>query len=299
MTETHTLEEFYQSKFNWIPDNLKTDVGHFNVFKIDDFIGDNPKPVPYNRRQYYKISLLKGKRIFHYAHKSVEVQQYCLQFASPQIPYNWEYLSTEQSGCFCVFTSDFFVQFGNLKTYEVFQPNGTHIFELTEEQFIAFKPIFDRMFNEIESDYKYKYDVLRTLILDILHQAMKMQPAMSVRNHDSNASQRIAILFLELLERQFPIEDLQQRFQLRSASDYADQLAIHVNHLNKSLKEITGKSTSDIIAERVIQEAKMLLKNSHWNISEIAYSLGFNEVTHFINFFKKKLSLTPLKFRND
>jgi AraC-like DNA-binding protein len=58
------------------------------------------------------------------------------------------------------------------------------------------------------------------------------------------------------------------------------------------------KTTSQIIAGHILQEAKILLKHSPRNVSEIAYALGFNEVTHFNNFFKKHVQLSPLKFRN-
>ncbi|MCK9640187.1 MAG: helix-turn-helix domain-containing protein [Prolixibacteraceae bacterium] len=53
-----------------------------------------------------------------------------------------------------------------------------------------------------------------------------------------------------------------------------------------------------LLAEHILQEAKILLKHSAWTVSEIAYSLGFTEVTHFNNFFKKQVQLSPLKFRN-
>jgi AraC-like DNA-binding protein len=76
------------------------------------------------------------------------------------------------------------------------------------------------------------------------------------------------------------------------------QLNVHVNHLNRAIKETTEKTTSQIIAERILRESKILLKHSAWNVSEIAYALGFTEVTHFNNFFKKHVQLSPLKFRN-
>ena len=47
-----------------------------------------------------------------------------------------------------------------------------------------------------------------------------------------------------------------------------------------------------------LQESKILLKHSPWNVSEIAYALGFTETTHFNNFFKKHAQLSLLKFRN-
>ena len=119
-----------------------------------------------------------------------------------------------------------------------------------------------------------------------------------IDKHPVNASQRISTLFLELLERQFPIDDNHQAVSLRAASEYANQLNVHVNHLNRAVKETTQKTTSQIIAERILQEAKILLKHSTWNVSEIAFALGFTEVSHFNNFFKKQVRLSPLKFRN-
>ena len=36
MSKTQTLEEFYQQKIHWLPENLRQDIGHFNVFRLDD-----------------------------------------------------------------------------------------------------------------------------------------------------------------------------------------------------------------------------------------------------------------------
>ncbi|PIF33227.1 AraC family transcriptional regulator [Flavobacterium sp. 9] len=297
MDKLETIEDFYRKKLLFMPDNLKKEIGHFNVFVLDDFVGCSAKPIPYSRRDYFKISLIVGKNKVHYADKVVEIEKQALFFANPQIPYNWEQLDEQQSGFFCVFTEAFFHQFGNLKEYPVFKPNGSPVFAIDDEQVERIKGIFKQMMTEINSDYTYKYDVLRNLVFDLIHSAMKMQPAnISVTQH-SNASSRISSLFLELLERQFPIENSRQRFGLRSAADFADQLTIHVNHLNRALKETTQKTTSEIIAERILQEAKILLKHTDWNISEIAYSLGFEEPTHFNNFFKKNIQITPRQFR--
>jgi AraC-like DNA-binding protein len=126
---------------------------------------------------------------------------------------------------------------------------------------------------------------------------MKMQPASTSLYSGSNASTRISSLFMELLERQFPIESTVQQISLQSPSDFASQLSVHVNHLNRALRENTGKTTSKIIAERVTQEARSLLLHTNWNVSEIAWSLGFEESSHFINFFKKNTSLSPGAFR--
>jgi AraC family transcriptional activator of pobA len=74
-------------------------------------------------------------------------------------------------------------------------------------------------------------------------------------------------------------------------------LSVHVNHLNKVLKDVTGHTTTEIISNRVVQEAKLLLKQTNWNIAEISYMLGYDDLSHFSNFFKKQTSFTPAAFR--
>ena len=297
MRKTLKLEEFYAEKFNWIPENIKTEIGHFNVFRIDEFSGARPKPMPYSRKDYYKISLILGKSKVHYAHKVVEIEERGLLFASPQIPYNWEQIDEQLSGYFCIFTESFFSKFANLGKYPVFQPDGNQIFNLSADNCAEISKVFERMFAEINSAYEFKYDILRNMVSELIHTALKLNPTRHSSHYQNNASERITSLFLELLERQFPIENTRQQIQVKTAGQFASQLNIHVNHLNRALKEVTGKSTSSIIAERISQEAKILLSHTTWDISEIAHSLGYVETPHFSNFFKKQTTLSPLQYR--
>jgi AraC family transcriptional regulator, transcriptional activator of pobA len=298
MEKIETLEEFYKRKFDWIPDTIRNEIGHFNVFEHEPIEIGKTKPIPYKRRDFYKIMLVVGNIDMNYADKVVSIKKQALFFSNPQIPYNCEYLERIEEGYYCIFNQHFFHKFGELHHYSVFQPTGNHVFELTDEQVAHIKPFYQKMFAEINSDYVHKYDVLRNLVFELLHFAMKMQPSSQFDKQPVNASQRISTLFLELLERQFPIDENHPSVNLRSASDFANQLNIHVNHLNRAIKETTEKTTTQIIAERILQEAKIMLKQSNWNVSEIAYALGFTEVTHFNNFFKKHTQINPSQFRH-
>ena len=298
MERPESLEEFYRRKATWIPENLRNEIGHFNVFRHEPVEPGKSNPLPYRRRDFYKIMLVVGDIDMQYADKVITIKKQALFFSNPQIPYQCGNLERIKDGFYCIFNQHFFPQFSDIKQYSVFQPNGEHVFELTDEQVPQIQRIYERMFEEIKSGYIHKYDVLRNLVFELLHFAMKMQPSTNFDRHQINASQRISTLFMELLERQFPIEENHPRVSLRSASDFAQQLNIHVNHLNRAVKDTTRKTTSQIIAERILQEAKILLKHSQWNVSEIAYALGFTEVTHFNNFFKKHVEVSPVKFRN-
>jgi AraC family transcriptional regulator, transcriptional activator of pobA len=108
---------------------------------------------------------------------------------------------------------------------------------------------------------------------------------------------RLSNHFKELLEGQFPILSPGYKMLLRHPAEFADALFVHVNHLNRSLKEVTEKTTSQLIADRIFLEAKILLQNTEWNINEIAWCLGFEDLAHFIKFFKKNAGTTPSGLR--
>jgi AraC family transcriptional activator of pobA len=297
-----TLEEFYKETAALIPEGINKEIGHFNVFKIDDLLIRTAKKgaMPYNRRAYYKISMIRGHNKAEYADKVIEIEKNALLFATPKIPYNYVPQDENQSGYFCIFTDEFLVPAKSgviLDDLPIFQPGGYPIFQLKNEEIEDITYIFKKMHKELSSDYAYKYDLLRNYVLELIHYGQKLQPATALYPSHT-ASARVSSLFIELLERQFPIESPHQKLSLRTAKDYADRLSVHVNHLNKVLKENIGKTTTDIITGRIIQEAKILLKQTDWNISEIAYCLGFEQVAHFSNFFRKQTTLAPVAFRS-
>jgi AraC family transcriptional activator of pobA len=298
MEKVESLEDFYKRKFDWMPENIRNEIGHFNVFSHEAAEEGKTKLLPYKRRDFHKIMFVRGDIEMCYADKVVAIKKQALFFSNPQIPYKCGNLERIEEGVYCIFNNNFFLKYGDLSQYSVFQPTGNRVFELTDEQAEQVRAIYQKMNDEIKSNYAFKYDVLRNLVFELIHFAMKMQPISAQDKTQINASQRISALFLELLERQFPIDENHPSINLRSASDFANQLNVHVNHLNRAVKETTQKTTTQLIAERFLQEAKIMLKHSKWNVSEIAYALGFTEVTHFNNFFKKHVGTNPVKFRN-
>lgn len=297
MANVEKIEDFCHAKLGWLPDQLDGGIGHFNVFNLKPFSGENAKPVPYKQRDFYKITLIQGQAEVHYADKSVKVLKQALTFSNPLIPYKWEGLAHVTGGFFCIFNQAFFRQFGSLTDYSIFKPGGMHVFEISDAQLELVHAHFQRMTEEIKSEYIHKDDVLRTIVFELLHMAMKMQPSNVQESQNGNAAHRIAVLFSDLLERQFPIDSTHPAIALKTASDFAKQLNLHVNSLNRAVKEVKGKTTTEIIGERTMQEAKVLLKHTDMSVSEIAYCLGYSEPTHFNAFFKKHARLSPAQFR--
>ncbi len=305
-----SIKEFYKEILGqngshldyFLESNGNAELGHFNVFETEKFYfsGNKKSEMTYNRRLYYKISLIKGKNLVEYADKTVLIEQQGILFATPRIPYRYTPQNKEQSGFFCVFTKEFISKSKTgllIDELPIYQPNSDFVYQLNDEQFLAIAVIFKKMDAELSSDYAFKYDLLRNYVLELIHTGQKLKPMKST-DTATNAASRISSLFIELLERQFPIENEAQAIQLKTPIDFAKVLGIHINHLNKVLNETTGKSTTEIVNGRIAEEAKILLKQTQWNVSEIAFALGFDEVAHFSNFFKKQTQLSPLKYRN-
>jgi len=268
----------------------------FNVFQIES---DSNAMRIYSRKDFYKICLTTGKSIVHYADRSFETDGTVLFFGNPHIPYSWETVSISYTGYTCLFSEDFLKlsdRSESLQQSPLFKIGGTPILNITDKQREFLSTIFQKMIEEQQTNYTYKDDLIRNYINLIIHEAMKLQPSENYDQH-KNAASRITSVFLELLERQFPIESTDRPLQLKTAQDYAKNLNVHVNYLNRAVKEVTGKPTTAHISERIISEAKALLQHTDWNSADIAYALGFEYPTYFNNYFKRLTGTNPKSLR--
>jgi AraC family transcriptional activator of pobA len=303
------LAEFYQEVTTCtgaelstlLPSGIQQEVGHFNVFSIADLWQvDRAAPsAPYQCRSFYKISLLNGRSRLDYLNSTIDLVGPALVFSTPKISHQWLPQGRAQTGHFCVFTAEFLRPISSgvvLDELPIFKADGFPVFQLSAAEAARAETVFQRMQDEIASDYAYKYDLLRTYALELIHLGQKRQPATALHPAHS-APARLTSRFVELLEQQFPLENPQQQLRLRTPTDYADRLAVHVNHLNKVLKETTGRTTTALIMGRIAQEAQALLRQTHWTMAEIADSLGFTDVAHFAHFFKRQAAVAPGAYR--
>ena len=103
--------------------------------------------------------------------------------------------------------------------------------------------------------------------------------------------------FLKLVDDH--VNDLlnQKAHKRFSASDFAALLFIAPRHLTNTTKLTIHKSPCDVMEERLLLEAQLLLKNTTVTVAEIAYRFGYSDSTNFIKFFKGMYGKTPLQYR--
>jgi AraC family transcriptional regulator, transcriptional activator of pobA len=176
------------------------------------------------------------------------------------------------------------------KQFPFLDYSGIPFFELTENEAQEVEDLFFKIDNEIkqrQAGLKQSIQLYINLILIAANRSYirqnlskKLEPT-----KDSNILTR----FKKLVSQYFITK--------RQVADYAQLLTITPNHLNKIIKEQTGRTASDFITDMILMEAKALLKHTELSISEIAYQLDFTDPSHFNKFFKKGTEHTPLQYR--
>lgn len=300
MKHTESLHDYYTFTNKEVPKDLLCRgkvMSHFNVLKRSNC----SVTLPFVRRDYYKICLLDDEALLQTANQKIRIDRPSIFFSNPEIDYGWQTVSEKQKGYICLFNDGYLsneLKSALRKLNSLFKVGSYPFLFLQREEFDLFCLYFERLQDEYNSSFEYKKEVIQNLLQLIIYLGIKIQRRHVPAVKEIASTDRVVNQFMQLLERQFPVDSPQNPIQLKTPADFAVQLHVHVNHLNHCLKAQLGKSTTQLINERIIAEAIDLLQHSDWNISQIAESLGFDYLQHFTYFFKKHVAATPTTYRN-
>ena len=82
-----------------------------------------------------------------------------------------------------------------------------------------------------------------------------------------------------------------------SMADYAMALGVSPTHLTRAVKSATGRTAADLLTERIVFEARVLLRDTAEPARAIAAHLGFGSAPYFTRFIRKHTGLPPSKLR--
>ena len=174
-----------------------------------------------------------------------------------------------------------------LKDFEFLRVWGNPKISLGEQISGFIRQLSERILLDYEANGLKNRDIIRSNLIALLCEVNGVYKASSDTSHLKAVD--ISNKFRELLFTHIRSKHL--------VSDYASMLNITANHLNKSVKGVTGKSPTKWIDEAIVLEAKVLLYQSSLSISEIATEVGLLDQSYFSRLFKKYEGTTPLQFR--
>lgn len=153
--------------------------------------------------------------------------------------------------------------------------------EEQERMEILFKQISAEAVSGLEYSTALIQSEINTLLLDL--------ERIGLDKRRYTALPDLLLKYRMLVEKQYTATRLVQK--------YAGQLGVSANYLNVLVRKYLGKSALNLINERVILEIKRRLLRTEKGVSEIAYDLGFDELSYFSRFFKRHTGMTPIAFR--
>jgi AraC family transcriptional regulator, transcriptional activator of pobA len=201
----------------------------------------------------------------------------------------------DYEGVLIAFTGHFFMSEDKGDMHVLEQPfleNGTdQIILLREEDRLTLSNYIKGIFavkNKTENPHRYK--IVRNLLASIIYELSALYP-FGKNAFDIPVSHTGNILkgFEKLLNIHFKKQ--------HNVRFYADRLYVTPGYLSELLKERRGKNASELIREKLLLEAQILLKTTSENIYKISAQLNFSNAASFIRFFKHHTDLPPAKYR--
>lgn len=266
----------------------------FYVNNLFDHIQANKTKItkPHKHNSYLCVLFTKGAGTHEIDFNTYDVKPGDLFVISPGKTHHWE-LSDDVDGFVFTHTKDFYdlhYSHNSITSFPFFQSvQNSPLIELEKNRSIEIIPFFEALLSEYKSQELLKHEILVSY-LDILYAKLSRiylkKETAKIVNHNLY-SQKFKE-FEQLIEKHF--------IQEKSPSRYAELMHISTKHLNRITQSVIGKTTSEVILDRIILEAKRIMLHTTKSFSEIAIGLGYDDYAYFSRLFKQKTSLTPSQF---
>jgi len=279
-------------------DNFSSPERKSQQFQVEVFDANRHFAVKYpHRHDFFEVLYLKKGSGFHVIDgNNYEIKPPCVFFMSRGQAHKLE-LSQDIEGYIFIFTPDFYllnrtdqnrlIEFPFF--YTIHQDNPP--LQLENESDVRFlEDLFRKGIAEIAQPAGYSVEMLRS-ILDLILTICSARYQVSENLMNKGKGQILVKRFFHFLE-----ENHRKNLSL---NEYAQMIGVTANHLTQTIKQLTGKTSSQIIKDKQLLEIKRLLVHTNLSVSEIAGQLNFDDQSYFTKFFKRETGVTPLQYRSD
>ena len=274
----------------------------FMCMRLEDQPDNKLVHMPLYRANFFRVIHFTNANLhFNSGGKQHDVINDCLCFTYPGKLESWT-----RSGKLFGFVVYFLPAFVGLDItrqnfdidFPFFNYNSEQVINLTESDTLELKYIEDEMIREMISPAADKMEMLKKLLLIFL-QKVKRSYSLKVNNQSTEiaASKRLFNLFRKELDDYIQQLSSAEKISMPTVSLMAGKLHVNANYLNSIIKNLTGKTASSHIQEKMLLEAKAFLIHTDLQVKDISFKLGFENTSYFNRFFKNGSAVTPMEFR--
>jgi len=278
-------------------DKFHSDKEKSSLFQVEVFDANRHFMVQYpHRHDFYEVLFLtKGSGYHIIDENQYEINPPAIFFLSPGQAHSLK-LSTDIDGFIFLFTSEFYLlnqkNKSRLLEFPFFfstERNNPPLLLQNETDIIFFKQLFLRACKYAEVHSDVNNDLLCSILDLILLICNNLYPQTS--NTIRSKNYILVKKFLLQIE-----ENYQNNLRI---NDYSERLHITPNHLTQVVKQITGKTSTQLLHEKIVIEIKRLLIHTNLTIAEIADTMHFDDQSYFTKYFKKYTGSSPLQYRKE
>jgi AraC family transcriptional regulator, transcriptional activator of pobA len=270
----------------------RTDLPDFHIYTIEETYPSTRQMMPPYTLRFYCLVLMENSDdavLELNAERLTELSD-TISFQAPNHVSAWV-RGEKQRGFILYFQPEFMNHLPTPlnKEFGFFQPAQVNMLSLTIQQKTRLKDHFLRLRQTFQNQHPYRVPMLQAFLLALLYDCKGLFEEYRAQDEIAAPKPNLTMRFQHLLEQHYLV--------LQTVAEYAELLSVTPNYLSQAVSNATGQRAYDLITDRLLLEAKKLLRYTDLPVAEIADFLGFEEPTHFGRFFKRKLSLTPVEYR--
>lgn len=276
--------------FGYQAQDFKTSPFVFEMSRLGSPAG-GPRGFAHRHTYFHILWLMQGTGTHIIDFEAFDLKPPSVFFISPHQVHLWS-SETPVDGYSIKFSIDFFQRL--MARSEALQslpfgPIGCDpVLYLGEAETRDFKPLLQNLLDEGNIQDRWRQDMIAAMLQVILLRLCRLHPA-PLQTNEANHYSAITRRFLKLLEVHF--------LTTKKVDEYARMLDVSSGFLNDALKRVRGRTALQLIAERLLLEAKRRLMFSDATIAEVGFELGFEDPAYFARFFRKGVQLSPGEFR--
>lgn len=266
---------------------LRESVNDFFIHDLRDTTINLMLPVPPHKKTVNDLLIVtEGSAKRQVGIKSFEIFKNELLSVAQLKATTVDFYSEDLKGFYCHFSNDFLADNTLLLNWQLQSNECNKVFleQAVADRICQLLMIMNSLYRSNWCrNKKLIAQYLRTVITEINLQEMEAGSQKNSKKRD------LVTDYIELINA-----NLDKGYTIR---ELADRLYVTPNHLNKTIKNNLGRSAQSIYNEILLQEAKVLLLQTSKDIGEIAFDLGFSDLSYFGKFFKKIANQSPLAYR--
>jgi AraC family transcriptional activator of pobA len=258
------------------------------VYRREERFATCRQHIELHRRSFYKLSLIgNGGGSFTLNDEVVAVAPHSILLVPPGTALSWRLHEGTQTGLYCFFSPDFY-NAGLLPGYQlgaVLAGGAPYVYHAaTPPEYAALAQSGEQLYHQQQHLEKARH-YLRLLLADVREWE---QPAAQAAVLTPVVQQFLHLIEARLAAATEPVLAL---------DSYAADLCLTPKQLSALCRQATGQSAANLLKDKVVTEARVLLTGTQLPISDIAYRLTFYDVAHFSRWFRQAVGQAPSAYR--